>query len=73
MAKETNNTSANKAKTNSQGGRYIFRGICALLLNFIAALSFLYVWIDYVQHTNRTGYLLGKGNIAMSVIIYVMM
>ena len=74
MGKDNNNVSANKAKTNSQGGRYIYRGFCALIITAVATASFLWVWIDFIQNVvNRTGYLLGKGNLAMSAIIYVMM
>ena len=73
MSKDNNSVSVKKAKTNNQGPRYIYRGICALILTVLATASFIYVWIDYVQHTNRTGYLLGKGNIAMSAIIYILM
>ena len=74
MGKDNNNVSANKAKANSQGGRYIYRGICAVILTALAAGSFLWVWIDFIRNVeNRTHYLLGLGNITMSTIIYIMM
>ena len=74
MSKDSNSVSAKKAKTNSQGGRYIFRGICALIITAVATSSFLWVWINSIKTIeNRTGYLLGKGNLAMSAIIYIMM
>ena len=74
MSKDNNSVSAKKAKTNSQGGRYIFRGICALIITAVATSSFLWVWINSIKTIeNRTGYLLGKGNLAMSAIIYIMM
>ncbi|PWJ70909.1 exopolysaccharide biosynthesis polyprenyl glycosylphosphotransferase [Ruminococcaceae bacterium R-25] len=74
MGKDNNNVSANKAKANSQGGRYIYRGICAVILTALAAGSFLWVWIDFIRNVeNRTHYLLGLGNITMSTVIYIMM
>ena len=74
MSKDSNSVSAKKAKTDSQGGRYIFRGICALIITAVATSSFLWVWINSIKTIeNRTGYLLGKGNLAMSAIIYIMM
>ena len=74
MSKDNSSVSTKKAKTNSQGPRYIYRGICAFILTALATASFLWVWIDFVQNVkNRTGYLLGLGNLTMSGIIYVMM
>ena len=74
MGKDINSATDKKSKTKSQGLRYIYRGICAILLTTLATASFLWVWIDFVQNVvNRTGYLLGKGNIAMSAIIYLLM
>ena len=74
MSKDSNNVSVNRAKTNSQGSRYIFRGFCSLIITALAAGSFLWVWLDYIYNVeNRTKYLKGIGNIGMSVIIYIMM
>ena len=72
MSKDNNNVSVNRAKTNSQGSRYIFRGFCSLIITALAAGSFLWVWLDYIYNVeNRTKYLKGIGNIGMSVIIYI--
>ena len=74
MSKDNNSVSAKKAKTKSQGSRYIYRGICAVLLTALSTLSFMLVWLDYViNQNNNTDRLLGKGNIAMSAIIYILM
>ena len=73
MGKDINSATDKKSKTKSQGLRYIYRGICAIILTALATGSFLWVWIDFVQNVvNRTGYLLGKGNLAMSAIIYIL-
>ena len=70
MSKDNNSVSAKKAKTKSQGSRYIYRGICAVLLTALSTLSFMLVWLDYViNQNNNTDRLLGKGNIAMSAIL----
>ena len=74
MSKDNNNVTVNRAKTNSQGSRYIFRGFCSLIITAFAAGSFLWVWLDYIYNVeNRTRYLKGIGNIGMSAIIYIMM
>ena len=74
MSKDNNSVSAKKAKTKGQGSRYIYRGICAVILTVLATMSFMLVWLDYVNNqNNNTKRLLGMGNIAMSAIIYIMM
>ena len=74
MSKDNNSVSAKKAKTKGQGSRYIYRGICAVILTVLATMSFMLVWLDYVNNqNNNTRRLLGMGNIAMSAIIYIMM
>lgn len=34
---------------------------------------FIYVWTDYAYGNNHTGYLLGKGNVGMAGIIYILL
>ncbi len=51
--------------------RYVFRGICDVILVLIASVMFIYVWTDYVYNNNHTGYLLGIGNVGLATIIYV--
>ncbi len=50
--------------------RYVFRGICSVVLASISLSMFLYVWLNYVSDNNHTGYLLGAGNISLASIIY---
>lgn len=68
MNKETDRATADKQKPRF---RYVFRGVCAVILIAIAAVMFIYVWTDYVYINNHTGYLLGIGNVGLATIIYV--
>ena len=68
MSKETDRAKADKPRPRF---RYVFRGICAVILIAIAAVMFIYVWTDYVYFNNHTGYLLGIGNVGLATIIYV--
>lgn len=68
MSKETDMGKADKPRPRF---RYVFRGVCAVILIAIAAVMFIYVWTDYVYINNHTGYLLGIGNVGLATIIYV--
>ena len=55
--------------------KYIYRGLCAMILTAIAGGSFFYVWKRFVAYfaTNGTisDYLRGDGNLLMSLGIYI--
>lgn len=53
--------------------RYRYRFVCALVLIILATSGFAFVWLNFVETHNNTGFLLGKGNIAMSLGIYVVL
>lgn len=55
------------------GFRYIYRGVCDVVITAIAAAMFLFVWINYVYDNNHTGYLLGIGNVGMALIVYMLL
>ncbi|MCQ2472579.1 MAG: sugar transferase [Saccharofermentans sp.] len=73
MSTDSNNKATNKTKRVSKSVRYVYRAICSLILAALSISSFLYVWIDYVKQNNHTGYLLGKGNLALAGIIYLLL
>ena len=50
--------------------RYLYRGICAVLITALVSLSFFEVWFPFVRVNNQTGHLTGIGNLLMAVIIY---
>lgn len=51
--------------------KYLYRGFCALILIILASTLFCFAWWGFVSENNNTGRLLGIGNIAMAVFIYV--
>ncbi|MBQ7584032.1 MAG: exopolysaccharide biosynthesis polyprenyl glycosylphosphotransferase [Lachnospiraceae bacterium] len=55
--------------------KYIYRGMCAVILTAIAGGSFFYVWHKFVYfyaaNYQRYSYLRGKGNQLMSLTIYL--
>ena len=53
--------------------KYVFRGICAVIMTAINTFMFLYVWIGFVNDNNTTGRLLGTGNITVVTVIYIML
>lgn len=53
--------------------RYRYRFACAILLVLLAVAGFAFVWIKFVEANNNTGFLLGRGNIAMSLGIYTVL
>lgn len=67
----SDNKTNNAGITKAPRLRYIYRGICTIILTVIALSMFLYIWIQYVSTHNHTGYLLGAGNIGMASLIYV--
>lgn len=62
-----------KMSRNTLRLRYIYRGICALILTSFALGMFLLVWLDYVTGNNHTGYLLGYGNIGLASMLYILL
>ena len=50
--------------------KYMYRGICACFITFVCVFIFFLTWYQFASDHNNTGYLLGKGNLGMSVIIY---
>ena len=55
---------------NKGEGKYLYRRICALIMTAIATAMFMFVWIRFVRDHNNTGFLLGKGNLGMAMILY---
>ena len=53
--------------------RYRYRFVCAVILIALATSGFAFVWLNFVETHNNTGYLLGEGNIAMSLGIYIVL
>ena len=51
-------------------GKYIYRGICAIILMLLCVGSFFGVWLEFVVENNQTGHLTGYGNLGMAVGIY---
>lgn len=55
--------------------KYIYRGLCAMILTAIAGGSFFYVWHRFVFHSAGKGAIEGRmqgaGNLLMSLAIYV--
>ena len=54
-------------------GKYLYRRICALILTAAATAMFMFVWYRFVSVNNFTGNLLGRGNLGMSMSIYVIL
>ena len=54
-------------------GKYVYRGICSILITMICAAGFFFVWLEFVTDNNTTGNLLGIGNLLMSLGIYTVM
>ena len=50
--------------------KYMYRGICACILTVVNVFVFFLTWYEFASEHNNTGYLLGKGNLGMAVIIY---
>lgn len=50
--------------------KYVYRGVCAVILTILACMIFFEDWLAFVTENNQTGHLLGLGNLSMAVIIY---
>ena len=57
----------------SSGMKYAYRRICTLVLLMLATASFFVAWYNFVQDNNYTGNLMGKGNLAMALFIYILL
>ncbi len=58
--------------TSRRNAKYFYRYCCAGILTLVSSLSFFYVWkVRFVPTHNLTGFLLGWGNLGMSLGIYV--
>lgn len=55
--------------------KYIYRGVCQVILTAMAGGSFFYVWQRFAWHFTsqeiRSWYLKGSGNLLMSLMIYI--
>lgn len=56
-------------KTRSEA-KYYYRHCCVAILTIMATASFFFIWYDFVNKYNTTGYLTGRGNLGMAVMIY---
>ena len=54
-------------------GKYTYRGACAIFFLLLETGMFYPVWRNFVEDNNRTGHLLGAGNQAMAVAIYMIL
>ncbi|WP_373132245.1 sugar transferase [Ruminococcus sp. Marseille-P328] len=61
------NSLSKKARSEE---KYYYRYCCATILTILAAISFFFTWYNFVKKYNTTGYLTGRGNLGMAVIIY---
>lgn len=50
--------------------KYIYRGICAIILTSVAITIFYNDWRQFVEVNNQTGHLTGYGNLGMAIGIY---
>ena len=62
-----------KTKPVNRRRRYIYRGICTVVLTIVALMMFLIIWIGFVSYHNTTGYLLMLGNLALTSLLYVLL
>ncbi|RKM54425.1 sugar transferase [Butyrivibrio sp. X503] len=60
-------------KKNKIQKRYIYRGMCTMVLCAIATGLFFAAWYGFVHKNNNTGYLLGLGNLGMAIGIYLVL
>lgn len=65
--------SSNLSKPRKPRYRYIYRGLCAISITLLAWVVFIITWIEFVSVNNHTGLLLGKGNLLLVSIIYVLL
>ena len=50
--------------------RYVYRGICSIIITVIAVLMYLTIWISFAFTFNTTGYLYRWGNLILVTVIY---
>lgn len=50
--------------------KYVYRGMCAVILTIVAVGIFYGDWRDFIEVNNQTGHLTGLGNIGMAIGIY---
>ena len=48
-------------------GKYIYRGVCAVILTLVSVAIFYDDWRDFVEINNQTGHLTGLGNLGMAI------
>ncbi len=51
-------------------GKRLYRRICALIFIAVATAMFMFVWVRFARSHNNTGYMMGKGNLGMALILY---
>ena len=51
-------------------GKYIYRGVCAVILTLVSVAIFYDDWRSFVEINNQTGHLTGLGNLGMAIGIY---
>jgi len=51
--------------------RYTYRFLCSCVLYAFALVCFNVAWFGFVVEHNQTGHLLGYGNLAMSLLVYL--
>lgn len=54
-------------------GKYAYRGCCACLFILTETGMFYAVWRNFLENNSKSGHLLGAGNQAMAVIIYLLL
>ena len=73
MIQKREGESVTKPYKMKRQGKYTYRGCCAFLFILSETGMFYAVWRNFIENNNKTGYLLGHGNQAMAVIIYLLL
>lgn len=73
MLQKREGESVTKTHKTKMQGKYTYRGCCACLFILLETGMFYPVWRNFVEDNNRTGHLLGAGNQAMAVVIYLLL
>lgn len=63
----------NKTHKGKVQGKYAYRGCCACLFILTETGMFYAVWRNFLENNSKSGHLLGAGNQAMAVIIYLLL
>ncbi|SFP37841.1 exopolysaccharide biosynthesis polyprenyl glycosylphosphotransferase [Butyrivibrio proteoclasticus] len=61
----------NVSNTSRKNKKYLYRGVCLVILVIISTTIFFDAWYEFVQVNNQTGHLLGLGNLGMATGIYL--